>query len=73
MGKSSNSFNPGRHLRRYLVLRGLKEDSAQVAKEIRPRKAKLVLRHVPGKLRERPRQRERLESRPPLLLHSPEL
>jgi hypothetical protein len=72
-GKSSNSFNAGKQLHRYLVLRSPQEDSAQMAKKIRSQKAKLILRNVPGKLRKRTRQPERLEDRPSLFLYSPKL
>jgi hypothetical protein len=44
-----------------------------MAEEIRPQKAKLILRHIPGKARKRMRQRERLELPPFLFLYSPDL
>lgn len=72
-GKSSNSFNADKQLHRYLVLRSLQEDSAQMAKKVRPQKAKLILRNVPGKIRERTRQPQRLEGPPSLFLYSPKL
>jgi len=44
-----------------------------MAEEIRPHRAELVLSHVPGKMREGRRKLERLEDRPFLLAHAPEL
>ena len=44
-----------------------------MAEKVRPHRAELVLSHVPGKMREGRRKLERLEDRPFLLAHSPEL
>jgi len=72
-GKSADFVNADRYLRTPLVFPRAQQDLAQMAEEVRPRRAELVLGHVPREMREGRRKLERLEDRPFLLAHSPEL
>ena len=66
-GKSADFVNADGHLHPCLVLPTPQQDSAQMTQKIRPRRAELVLSHVPGKTAKRRRKLQRLEDRSFLL------